>query len=84
MSDLIKVLVVDDHHIVRRGLVAYLNVRNGLQVVGEAADGEDAIVAARSLHADVILMDLSMPRVGGLEAIHAIRAEDPSAHLGAH
>ena len=81
VSDLIKVLVVDDHHIVRRGLATLLIARNGMRVVGEAADGEEAIVKARHLQADVILMDLAMPRLGGVEAIRAIRAEDPNAHI---
>jgi len=81
MSDLIKILVVDDHQIVRRGLATLLISRNGMQVVGEAADGEEAIVKARHLNADVILMDLIMPRLGGLEAIRTIRAEDPTARI---
>jgi two-component system, NarL family, response regulator LiaR len=81
MSDLIRVLVVDDHQIVRRGLATLLIARNGMQVVGEAADGEEAVVKARHLQVDVILMDLIMPRLGGLEAIRAIRAEDPTARI---
>jgi DNA-binding NarL/FixJ family response regulator len=81
MNDLIKVLVVDDHLIVRRGLAAYLVARNGMQVVGEAATGEEAIVKARSLGPDVILMDLNMPGMGGLEAMRIICAQVPGARV---
>jgi DNA-binding NarL/FixJ family response regulator len=81
MSDLIRVLVVDDHLIVRRGLASLLTARNGMLVVGEAADGEEAIVKARHLQPDVILMDLMLPRIGGLAAIRIIRAENPNARI---
>lgn len=81
MAELIRVLVVDDHPIVRRGIAGVLIPRNGMQVIGEAEDGEEAIVRARQLHPDVILMDLNMPKLGGLEAIRAIHAEDPAARI---
>lgn len=81
MSCLIKVLIVDDHQIVRRGLASLLSARNGMQVVGEAATGEEAIVKARSLNPDVILMDLIIPGIGGIEAIRVICGEKPDARI---
>jgi two-component system, NarL family, response regulator LiaR len=81
MAELIRILVVDDHPIVQRGLTSVLVPRNGFQVVGEAGDGEEAVIKARMLRPDVILMDMIMPRMGGLEAIRLIRAENPDAHI---
>jgi NarL family two-component system response regulator LiaR len=81
MNYLIRLLVVDDHQIVRCGLAAFLTARNGMQVVGEAATGEEAIVKARYLNPDVILMDLNMPGMGGLEATRMICAEKPDARI---
>lgn len=81
MAELISVLVVDDHPLVRRGIASVVIPRNGMQVVGEAADGAEAVVRARQLHPDVILMDLIMPKQSGLEAICAILAEDPAARI---
>jgi DNA-binding NarL/FixJ family response regulator len=80
MSTLIRVLVVDDHQIVRRGLATLLIARNGMQVVGEAATGEEAITKARALNPEVILMDLRMPGMGGAEAMRILRAEMPAAY----
>lgn len=68
MPERIRVLVVDDHPIVRQGLVAYLGTRDDITVVGEAADGHGAIAAAARLHPDVVLLDLVMPRMDGVEA----------------
>src|SRR4051812_44804965 len=81
MDTLIKVLVVDDHQIVRRGLATLLIPRNGMQVVGEAATGEEAIVKARGLNPDVILMDLNMPGMGGPATIGILRTEVPASHI---
>jgi DNA-binding NarL/FixJ family response regulator len=81
VSDLISILVVDEHEIVRRGMATLLVARNAMQVIGEAADGEEAVVKAHHLKADVILMDLLMPRLDGLEAIRAILAEDATARI---
>lgn len=81
MNDLIKVFIVDDHLIVRRGLATLLIARNGMQVVGEASTGEEAIVKARHVQPDVILMDLNLPGMGGLEALRIICAEDPTARI---
>jgi len=82
MEKKIRVLVVDDHTVVRKGLCSLLSAEKyGIEVVGEAADGQDAIDKARTLHPEVILLDLAMPRMGGLEAIPAIRKDDPEARI---
>ena len=78
---LIRVLVVEDHAVVREGLCSLLTARYGVQVVGEAADGFEAVEKARALQPDVILMDLAMPRMTGLEAILKIRERDPDARI---
>lgn len=77
----IRVLVVDDHAIVRKGLVALLNTIDGLTVVAEASDGEQAIAAHRLHQPDVTLMDLRLPKIGGADAIAKIRAETPTARI---
>ena len=73
----VKVLIADDHALVRRGISAVLAGSDALQVVGEAADGLEAIEKARELTPDVIVMDLNMPRCSGLEAIQALQTEMP-------
>lgn len=75
----IRVLVVDDHPIVRRGLSAEINLDPGMQVVGEAQDGVEAVKLARQLNPDVILMDLVMPEKDGIEASTEIIQENPNA-----
>jgi two-component system NarL family response regulator len=77
----IRVLIVEDHNVVRQGLVALLNVVDGLTVVGEAADGLEAIDQFRKHQPDVTLMDLRLPRMGGVEAIQRIRVEAPQARI---
>jgi len=81
MTELIQVLVVDDHVVVREGLCALLIPRNGMEVVGEAVDGADAVEKARILKPDVILMDLNLPVMSGLEAITEIIRENPEARI---
>ena len=71
--DSIKVLIVDDHALFRRGIAAVLANQEGLEVVGEAADGLEAIEKAKKIAPDVILMDLNMPRCSGLDAIQALQ-----------
>jgi NarL family two-component system response regulator LiaR len=80
-ADAIRVLIVDDHSVVREGLRAFLQLQDGLEVVGEAADGEEAIEAASRLQPDVILMDLVMPRLGGVAAMRRLREEVPEARV---
>lgn len=69
---MIKVLIADDHHLVRTSIARMLDNEEGLQVIGEAADGEDAISLSRRLHPDIVLMDIRMPGIGGLEATRKI------------
>jgi two-component system NarL family response regulator len=76
----IKVLIVDDHRVVREGLSAILKSKENLHVVGEAQDGQEAVEHVRSLEPDVVLMDVSMPRMGGVEATRIIKREFP--HIG--
>lgn len=73
----IRVLIVDDHQVVREGLAAILNHKNGIVVVGFAKDGLEAITAARELSPDIVLMDISMPNMNGIEATIRIRKENP-------
>jgi DNA-binding NarL/FixJ family response regulator len=77
----VRLLVVDDHPVVRQGLRTFLGTRSDFEVVGEAGDGETAVAEAARLRPDVILMDLVMPGVDGLEAIGRIRAADPQARI---
>ncbi len=69
----IKVLIVDDHALVREGITALLKFYDDVEVVGEAADGREAIARAEELNPDVILMDIAMPGLGGLEATIEIK-----------
>ena len=73
MSKKIRVLIADDHPVVREGLCAVMQARPDLQVVGQARDGEEAVQLCQSLQPDVVLMDLVMPRQSGVEAIREIR-----------
>jgi two-component system, NarL family, response regulator NreC len=77
----VRILLVDDHPAIRRGLIEYLNVRSEYRVVGEASSGEEAIHRARELRPDVIAMDLIMPGMGGLEAIRRINQEMPKIRI---
>jgi NarL family two-component system response regulator LiaR len=76
MTENIRILIVDDHAIVREGQRALIDTEPGLELVGEAADGLEAVQMARSLQPDVIMIDLIMPRMGGIEAIEIIKAEN--------
>lgn len=71
--DPIRILVVDDHAVVREGLRAFLALQDGFEIVGEAADGEEAIERADELEPDVILMDLVMPKLDGVSAMRELR-----------
>jgi two-component system, NarL family, response regulator LiaR len=77
----IRVLIADDHAIVRIGLRALIATEPGMEVVGEAVDGLDAVRKARSLRPDVIVLDLVMPHKDGIEATMEITREDPSARI---
>jgi len=75
------ILLVDDHRIVREGLRTLLGQQPDLEVVGEAADGRDAVMQARLLRPDVIVMDIAMPELNGVEATRLILAELPQARI---
>ncbi|MGE5603669.1 MAG: response regulator [Nitrososphaerales archaeon] len=81
MTELIRVLIADDHYVVRQGLTALLAPRNGFEVVGQASTGREAVALARSLRPDVMVIDMLMPEMTGLEAVAAIRAENPNARI---
>jgi two-component system, NarL family, response regulator LiaR len=81
MTDLIRILIADDHFVVRQGLAALLTPRNGMEVVGEATTGREAVELARTLEPDVILMDMIMPELDGPAAITLIKHENPEARI---
>ena len=81
MDKAIRILICDDHAVVREGLRALIGTEPGMEIVGEAGDGEQAVEAVRALRPDVTLLDMVMPRMDGLEAIKAIKGEFPEARI---
>lgn len=81
MSQPIRVLIVDDQRVVREGLVMVLGLLQGVDVVGTAADGREAVALAARLHPDVVLMDLRMPRCDGVEATRLLREQQPGTRV---
>jgi two-component system, NarL family, response regulator LiaR len=81
MTDKIKILVVDDHTVVRKGLVALLQTEPDIQVVGEASNGREAVEKALSLEPDVVLMDLVMPEMDGIEATRQIKERNDRINI---
>ncbi len=79
--DKLRILVVDDHALFREGIVGILNNQSDMQVVGEASDGMEALVMARNLKPDLILMDVSMPGTGGIEATRLIKQAQPESKI---
>jgi len=78
---LVRIVVVDDHPIFREGLIKLLQTRPELQVVGSAADGDDALRLVEELKPDLLLLDLAMPRMGGLVALRELRDRSTSARI---
>ena len=81
MADTIKVLLVDDHQVVRRGLRTFLEIQDDIEVVGEASDGAEGVARAEELQPDVILMDVKMPGMDGIDALRKLRALDNPARV---
>jgi NarL family two-component system response regulator LiaR len=81
METKIRIMLVDDHAVVRSGLSAFLSVNPDLELVGEAENGEQAVIRAKLLQPDVILMDLLMPVMDGVAAIEAIKKQSPRIHI---
>jgi len=81
VADSIRVLIVDDHSVVREGLRTFLELQDGIDVAGEAADGHEAIGEAERLRPDVVLMDLVMPRLDGAAAMRELRRRVPATRV---
>ncbi len=81
MDGPIRVLIADDHPVVRSGLRALIETETGMEIVGDAADGKEAIEKAGQLLPDIVLLDLMMPGVSGLEAIEGIRQHNSDIHI---
>jgi two-component system nitrate/nitrite response regulator NarL len=77
----ISLLLVDDHPVVREGIRSYFSASPRMEVIGEAANGEEAIAQARQLRPDIVLMDINMPVMNGLEATEQLRARMPSVRV---
>ncbi|MFG3437793.1 response regulator [Nonomuraea sp. NPDC047897] len=77
----VRVLVVDDQELVREGIASLLGIQPGIIVVGTAADGQEAVEAALSLEPDVVLMDVRMPRMSGVEAVSVLRRRAPACRV---
>ena len=81
MNSPIRVLIADDHQIVRKGIRALLATKHDIQVVGEASDGLEAVAQTLNLHPDVVLMDLMMPKMDGIQATKEITARQPETRI---
>ena len=79
---MIKVLVVDDHHLVRQGIIALLEKTGKILVVGEAADGYEAIKKITELNPEVVIMDLTMPKLNGVQTTEKIKQLNLPAKVG--
>jgi DNA-binding NarL/FixJ family response regulator len=77
----IKVLIADDHHVVRRGLVFFLKTQKDIEIIGEAKNGQEAVEMAKTLQPDLVLMDLDMPIMDGIEATKQIKSVMPNMKI---
>jgi two-component system, NarL family, response regulator LiaR len=77
----IRVVLVDDHDMVRRGLASYLSITPDIQLVGEASNGEEAVRICGEIQPDIVLMDIMMPKMDGIEATHIIRKKYPQIQI---
>ncbi|KOP81569.1 response regulator [Cytobacillus solani] len=77
----IRVLIADDHHVVRRGLVFFLKTQPNIEIIGEARDGKEAVEMTMKLLPDIVLMDLEMPNMNGIEATRAIKQGCPDVKI---
>lgn len=80
----IRILVIDDHEVVRQGLRMYLQADPVMEIIGEAVDGSDAVEKASSLNPDVVIVDLQLPRISGIEAIRQITLQNPKVRVIAY
>src|SRR6185369_3509502 len=80
-AEKIKVLIVDDHPVVRKGLQSCLSSKDNLKIVGEASDGNDAVRKVKELQPDIVLMDISMPNMDGLAVTEALRKQAPQVKV---
>jgi DNA-binding NarL/FixJ family response regulator len=81
VADSIRVLIVDDHAVVREGLRTFLELQDGIEVVGEAGDGREGVAEAERLRPDVVLMDLVMPKLDGVQAMRDLRGRGSRARV---
>ena len=81
MEEKIKILLIDDHHIFREGVKKIIEMEEDLMVVGEGSDGEEALALVEELHPDVVLMDINMPKMNGVEATAAIFERSPNSKV---
>jgi CheY-like chemotaxis protein len=77
----LRILLADDHEVVRRGLAELLSSEPDMDVIGEASDGQEAVTLAKKLHPDVVVMDVDMPRMGGVEATRLIHSDSPAIRV---
>ncbi|MCX5704357.1 MAG: response regulator transcription factor [Candidatus Omnitrophica bacterium] len=78
---IITILIADDHDIIRKGLKSILELRHEYKVIGEAQDGEDALAKAEKLKPDVLLLDISMPKISGLDIIEQVNRRSPATKI---